>query len=41
MGVSEIKSLKSLEKTNRKLKTMVAGFMLDNTMLKDVNSKKW
>ena len=41
MEVSEIKRLKSLEEENRKLKTMVADLMLDNTMLKDVNSKKW
>lgn len=41
LEVSEIKRMRSLEEENRKLKTMVADLMLDNKMLKDVNSKKW
>jgi len=41
MEVSDAKRLKSLEEENRRLKTMVADLMLDNKILKDVNSKKW
>lgn len=41
MDISEMKRLKSLEEENKRLKSMVADLMLDNTMLKDVNSKKW
>ncbi len=41
MEVSEAKKLRQLEDENRKLKTMVADLMLDNKILKDVNSKKW
>ena len=41
MDVNEAKRLKALEEENRKLKTMVADLMLDNKVLKDVNSKKW
>jgi len=41
MEVSDAKKLKSLEEENRRLKTMVADLMLDNKILKDVNSKKW
>lgn len=41
MEVSDAKRLKKLEDENRKLKTMVADLMLDNKILKDVNSKNW
>lgn len=41
MEVSDAKKLRSLEEENRRLKTMVADLMLDNKILKDVNSKKW
>ena len=41
MEVSEAKRLRELEEENRRLKTMVADLMLDNKILKDVNSKKW
>ena len=41
MEVSEAKKLRQLEDENRRLKTMVADLMLDNKILKDVNSKKW
>jgi putative transposase len=41
MEVSEAKRLKQLEEENRRLKTMVADLMLDNKVLKDVNSKNW
>lgn len=41
MEVSDAKKLRALEEENRRLKTMVADLMLDNKILKDVNSKKW
>ncbi|MDE5118206.1 MAG: transposase, partial [Trichodesmium sp. St2_bin2_1] len=41
MEVSDAKKMKSLEDENRRLKAMVADLMLDNTILRDVNSKKW
>lgn len=40
MEVSDAKKLRQLEEENRRLKTMVADLMLDNKILKDVNSKK-
>ncbi|MEO6846763.1 MAG: IS3 family transposase [Chthoniobacterales bacterium] len=40
MEVSDAKKLRALEEENRRLKTMVADLMLDNNILKDVNSKK-
>lgn len=41
MEVSDAKKMRSLEDENRRLKAMVADLMLDNTILRDVNSKKW
>ena len=41
MEVSEAKRLKALEVENRQLKQMVADLMLDNKVLKDINSKNW
>ncbi len=41
MELSDAKKLKALEDENNRLKKMVADLMLDNTMLKDINSKKW
>ncbi len=41
MELSDAKKLKALEDENNRLKKMVADLMLDNTMLRDVNSKKW
>ena len=41
MEVNQLKRLKALEEENRKLKEMYANLALDNTMLKDVLSKKW
>lgn len=41
MEVSDAKKLRQLEDENRQLKTMVADLMLDNKILRDVNSKKW
>jgi putative transposase len=39
MDVSDARKLKSLEDENAKLKKLLADAMLDNLMLKDLNSK--
>lgn len=39
MDVSDARRLKALEDENAKLKKLLAEQMLDNAMLKDVNSK--
>lgn len=41
MEVSEARRLRQLEEENRRLKKMVADLMLDNEILKDINSKNW
>jgi putative transposase len=41
MDVSDARKLKALEDENTKLKKLLADAMLDNLMLKDLNSKKW
>jgi len=41
MEVSDARKLKSLEAENARLKKLLAEQMLDNAMLRDVNSKKW
>ena len=41
LDVSDARRLKVLEDENRKLKKLLAEAMLDNAMLKDLNSKKW
>ena len=41
MDVSDAKRLKALEAENAKLKKLLAETILDNAMLKDINSKKW
>jgi putative transposase len=41
LDVSDARRLKSLEDENAKLKRLLAEAMLDNAMLKDINSKKW
>ncbi len=41
MEVSDAKKLRGLEQENSRLKRMIADLMLDNQILKDVNSKKW
>ena len=41
MDVSDAKRLKALEDENGKLKKLLAEAMLDNAILKDVNSRKW
>lgn len=41
MDVSDARRLKSLEDEHAKLKKLLAEQMLDNAVLKDINSKKW
>ena len=41
MDVSDMRKLKSLQDENNRLKRIVADLTLDNTILKDINSKKW
>jgi len=41
MTVSEARRLKDLETENLRLKRLLADQMLENQVLKDVNSKKW
>lgn len=41
MDTSQLRRLKELEDENARLKKMYAELSLDNTMLKDVISKKW
>ncbi len=41
MEPSDAKRLRQLEDENSRLKKLVAEQMLDITMLRDVNSKKW
>ena len=41
LDLSEARRLKSLEDENTRLKQLLAEAMLDNAMLKDLNSKKW
>jgi len=41
LDVSDAKRLKALEDENGKLKKLLAEAMLDNAVLKDINSRKW
>ena len=41
LEVSEAKRLRALEDENTQLRKLLADAMLDNLMLKDLNSKKW
>ena len=41
MEPSDARKLKALEDENGKLKKLLAEQMLDNALLRDVNSKKW
>ncbi len=41
MELNDAKKLRALEQENSRLKRMCADLMLDNQILKDVNSKKW
>ena len=41
MDISDARKLRALQDENAKLKKLLAEQMLDNTMLKDVASRKW
>ena len=41
MDIADAKRLKELEKENAELKKMLAESMLENRVLKEVNSKTW
>jgi len=41
LDVSEVRRMRSLEDENRRLKKLLAETMLDNAILKEINSKKW
>lgn len=41
LEISDARRLKALEDENAKLKKLLAETMLDNAVLKDLNSKKW
>ena len=41
MDISDARKLRALEEENTKLKKLLAEQMLDNAMLKDINSNKW
>ena len=41
LRISDAKRLKALEDENTKLKKLLAETMLDNAVLKDINSRKW
>ncbi len=41
LEVSDARKLKALEDENAKLKKLLAEQMLNNAVLKDINSKKW
>jgi putative transposase len=41
LDVSDAKRLRALDDENAKLKKLLAEAMLDNAILKDVNSRKW
>jgi len=41
MEPSDAARLRTLESENGRLKKLLAEQMLDNAMLRDVNSKKW
>jgi putative transposase len=41
LDVSDARRLKALEDENAKLKKLLAETVLDNAILKDINSRKW
>lgn len=41
LDVSDVRRLKDLEQENARLKKVVANLVLDNEILRDVNSRKW
>ena len=41
LEVSQVRRLRQLEEENRRLKQIVADLTLDNTILKEITTKKW
>jgi len=41
MEINDARKLKALEDENTRLKRLLADSLLDNPMLRDINSKKW
>ena len=41
MEVQDARRLKELDQENQRLKMMVADLMLENKVLKDINSRNW
>ncbi len=41
MEVADVHRMKDLEQENGQLKKLVANLMLDNEILRDMNSRKW
>lgn len=41
MEVNDVRRMKDLEHENGRLKKIVANLILDNEILRDVNSRKW
>jgi putative transposase len=41
MEISDARKLRVLEDENSRLKKLLAESLLDNAVLKDINSKKW
>lgn len=41
MDVRDARRLKALEQENQELKLMIAEVMLENKVLKDINSRNW
>lgn len=41
MEINDARKLRGLEQENSRLKRLIADLVLDNQILKDVNSKKW
>jgi putative transposase len=41
LEVNDVRRMKDLELENSRLKRLLANLMLDNEILKDVNSRKW
>lgn len=41
MNISDVRKMKDLEIENARLKKVVANLVIDNEILKEVNSRKW
>lgn len=41
MDITDVRRIEDLEQENGRLKKLVINLMLDNEILRDVNSRKW